>query len=118
MSIGLLNVFRVKATIPSGQSVSSVVDLEDCEVLGLFVPALNNTPSITFQVADDEDSTPVDLLNKDGSTASITISGGASGFAVSSEDLKPLLGYRFVRVKSSAAQTADRHFYFIVKRPG
>lgn len=102
--------------ISEDNDLSTVADLEGLALMGLLVPVTNGTPTLTFQVCDTEGGTFVDLLDKDGSTSAVEISGGAAAFGVSSDDLAALAGYRFVKVKGSVAQVADRTFTWILKR--
>lgn len=102
--------------ISEDDDLSTVTDLEGLALTGLLVPVTNGTPALTFQVCATEDGTFVDLLDKDGSTNAVEISGGAAAFGVSADDLSPLAPYRFVKVKSSVAQSADRTLTWILKR--
>ena len=83
-------------------------------ILNLLVPALNDTPTITVQASADEGSTWADLKDADGSTDAIEISGGASAFWVSADDLSPLAALCVpgvqLRLALSAAQSSDRTF--------
>lgn len=92
-------------------------------ILGLLVPVLNSTPTVTIEISIDGTNWYA-LKNADGSTASISITGGATPFFVSSDVLTPLAAYVgslrdvsnniLVRLKTSVAQTADRTFTWIV----
>ena len=91
-------------------------------VLGLLVPALESTPTITVQVCIDGTNW-YNLVTEDGSTAAISITGGATPFYVSSDVFTPLAAYTGslqpvandikVRLHLSAVQTADRTFTWI-----
>ena len=98
------------------------VNLGGFPILGLLVPALESTPTITVQVCIDG-SNWYDLLTEDGSTAAISITGGATPFFVSSDVFTPLAAYTGslqpvvndvqVRLHLSAVQTANRTFTWI-----
>ncbi len=98
------------------------VNLAGFPILGLLVPILETTPTITPQVSIDGTNF-YDIYNADGATASISIVGGAAPFFVSSDVLTPLAAYVAhlrrethevtVRLHLSAVQTADRIFTWI-----
>ena len=98
----------------SGGTVSAAFDIEGKTDIILFVPVLNDTPNLTFQVSPTGD-TYYDLLEDDGSTNAVTVVGGANAFAVSASDLAPLAGARFIKIVSSDAQSADRDFTIVGK---
>ena len=84
-------------------------------ILNLLVPALNGTPTITVEASPDNGLTWVALKDSDGATDAISITGGASAFWVSADDLSPLAALCqpdiLLRLALSAAQSADRTFY-------
>jgi hypothetical protein len=99
------------------------INLAGFPILGLLVPVLNDTPTITVEITTDGGTTWLSLLKADGTTAAVSITGGATAFYVSSDVLSPLAAYAAhlrdvtndvqVRLKTSAAQTADRTFTWI-----
>ena len=96
-------------------TTSSAVDLEDCEILGLIIPALDAT-NLTFQVCDTAGGTFVGLKVLAG-TSALTITATTGNFAVVSNDLEGLSGYRYVQIIASAAQnTAARTFTWLLKK--
>lgn len=94
--------------ITADDDLSTAIDLEGCPLLGMLVPAMNGTPTLTPMACDTIDGTYLDLLDQDGSTSAVSIQAGASAFAVSSDYLTPLAGYRFLKWKSTVPQTSDR----------
>ena len=102
--------------------VTAGINLAGFPILGLLVPVLNTTPDVTIEICIDG-SNWYELLKADGSTDAISITGGATAFFVSSDVLTPLAAYMghlrdetydiLVRLKTSAAQTADRTFTWI-----
>jgi len=97
------------------------VNLAGHPAVGLLVPILNDTPTITVEASIDG-TTWVPLKDSDGSANAIEITGGAAAFLVSADDLTPMAPYvgdiagedgMLVRLKLSAAQTADRVFAWI-----
>lgn len=117
------NVVEDTITIAEDNDATAGVDLDGKPILGLLVPVLNDTPALTFEVSIDGGENWYSLKNKDGSTDSISITGGATAFFVSSDDLTPLTAYSGrlpgsatikVRIVSSEAQDADRAFSWIV----
>lgn len=81
-------------------------------LMGLLIPVVNGTPDITVEVSIDGGTTPITLKDNDGSGDPITITAGATAFAVGSDWLTPLAGYAGencdIRFVFSVAQTADR----------
>ena len=93
---------------------SGAVDLEDCEILGLIIPALISA-NLTFTVSSALAGDYVALKSKGAAALSITATTG--GFAVSSDDLTGLKGYRFVKIVADAAQTVTaRTFTWLLKK--
>ena len=94
---------------------SSVVDLEDCEILGLIIPTLVSC-NLTFMVCDTADGTFVGLKVLAG-TSALTITATEGNFAVVSNDLAGLKGYRYVQIIASVAQDGGaRTFIWILKK--
>lgn len=91
---------------------SEIIDLKDVAVVGLILPTIV-TGDVTFEATHDPSVTPVAVKAKDGTA--LTITAGTGGFAVSTEDLAPLAGYRYIRVVTAGTQTSDVIFLFIVK---
>jgi hypothetical protein len=103
-------------TIALNGTASGEVDLEDCEILGLIIPALDTT-TLTFTVSATSGGTFVALQSK--ALAALTISSGAGAIAVSSDDLSGLRGYRFVKIVAGSAQTSlARTFTWLLKSRG
>jgi len=93
--------------------ISSAVDLEDAEILGLIIPTLISA-NLTFTVSSAIAGTYVPLKTK--GAAALTITATTGGFAVSSDDLVGLKGYRFVRIVADAQQTTTaRIFTWLLK---
>lgn len=101
-------------TIAINGTTSGAVDLEDCEILGLIIPTLISA-NLTFTVCDTLAGTYVPLKSKGATALSITATTG--GFAVSSDDLVGLHGYRFVKIVADATQTTTaRIFTWLLKK--
>jgi hypothetical protein len=100
---------------------SQGVNLAGCPILGLLVPVLDTGP-VMVEISIDG-SNWYALKNADGSNDAVNISGGGTAFFVSSDVLTPLAAYTAhlrdqandvkVRLKTGAAQTADRTFIWI-----
>lgn len=99
-------------TIAADNDLSAEVDLAGYGLIGLIMPTLDNC-NVTFQVSDVSGGTFVDLKSAAGNA--VTVTAGVGGFAVSADDLAPLCAYRYVKIETSAVQTADRTFSFILK---
>ena len=108
-------LINIEVDISDDDDKTDAFTLPGRPIMGLLIPALNDTPTLTFQVSPDEGSTWYDLKDSDGSTAAISITGGATAFAVSADDLSPIAPYCVpgiqLRLALSASQTADRTFY-------
>jgi hypothetical protein len=97
------------------------VNLQGYPILGLLVPVIN-AGTVTVEISLDDGSTWLSLKDADGSTASISITGGGTAFFVSSDVFTPLAAYcahlrgdidLLVRLVTGATQTADRTFTWI-----
>ena len=100
--------------IAIGGKTSSAVDLEDCEILGLILPTLVSC-NLTFTVCSTKSGTFVALKSKSASALTITATTGA--FAITSDDLAGLKGYRYVKVVASETQTVTaRTFTWLLKK--
>jgi len=93
-------------------STSAVADIEGYAITGLLIPTID-TGNITFTVSNLVGGTYYTLKDMDGAT--FTITAGTGAFAVGSDDLSPLFGYRFIKVVSAAQTTAAVTFTFTVK---
>lgn len=101
-----LDPVRAIATIPSGQSMSNVVDLEAQLVTGFRVPASAGwtSASLTFMVSADGGKTFADLY-KDGSEYTLSIPTGrnnAGFFDVLPQDFA---GFTHLRIRSGTSAT-------------
>lgn len=108
----LYDAIECKITIANSTTVSDLVDLGNRAIVGLVLPALTST-NLSFKVAAHPTDTPVELKNADGTAITITATTG--GFAVDSDDIVCLAGYRWVQIVASVAQAADRTFKLLVK---
>jgi hypothetical protein len=112
--IGGVQLENRTATIVKDGTISDAINLSDYVAIGMMLPTLNSG-DITFTVCDTEGGSYVALKDKDG--AAITIAAGTGGFAVSSEDLAPLAGYRYFKIVCATAQTTSvRTITITVKR--
>ena len=101
---------------------SAGVDLDGKPILGLLVPVLNDTPIVTLELSADGENWYA-IKDANGSTDSVSITGGTTAFFVSSDVLTPLAAYAGrlpggvggmkVRVVTSESQSADRVFTWI-----
>lgn len=92
---------------------SAVVDLQGFCNYGLMIPAIDSA-DLTFKASNLSDGTFYAVKDKTGSA--LTISSGTGSFAVESDDLTGLKGYRYVKIVSSTAQnSAAVTFTFTMK---
>jgi len=99
-------------TVSTDDDLSSYVTIRGHAIVGLIIPTID-AANLTFYVANTSGGTYYQVKDKDGSAITITASTG--GFAVSTDDLTPLAAYRFIKIATSVAQTADRTFTFLLK---
>lgn len=102
----------IYGTILATGTLSSQFDLQGYVLGGLIALTNSVNGTLGFMVSDLPD-TPAqpgfpagvyrDLYKNDGTTVQITAPSGQ--FAISSEYLLPLVGYRYVRVKTTAQTT-------------
>jgi len=94
-------------------TTSATADIEGYSITGLLIPTIDSA-NLTFTVSNLVAGTYYTVKDMDGST--FTITAGTGAFAVGSDDLSPLFGYRFIKVVSSATQSAAAvTFTFTVK---
>lgn len=100
--------FLFQGTILAGGTLSSAIDLQDTVLVGLIsdTSAVNGT--LNFQVAHSEGGTFFDLYDGEGAAVAVTLPGGTR--AISGVALRFLTPYRFVKIKSSVAQTTGLRF--------
>lgn len=98
--------------IADGDTESAVIDLEYNSIHGLIMPTLTSA-TLTFKVAEHADGTFVLVKSRAGTDVSVSATTG--GWAVSSEDLAALAGYRYLKIVSDVAQGAERTFYYWMK---
>ena len=92
---------------------SEIADLAGFAVLGLLIPTID-AASLTFQVSNLSTGTFYTVKAKD--LAVLTIASGTGALAIDSTVLDGLKGYRFVKIKASAAQNGGpRTLIWIVK---
>lgn len=112
-------LFEDKLTYTVDNQHTAGINLRGYPILGLLVPVVN-TGTVTVEISVDGGDNWYPLKDADGSNASISISGGAAAFFVSSDVFTPLAGYVgergnevLVRLATGATQDADRTFIWI-----
>lgn len=103
------------ASIASGQSLSSAIDIGGTTMLAIIMPSAWTAASITFQVSNDG-SNFSDLYNSGGSEVSVTV---AASKAIQLDALQ-FLGWRYIKLRSGTAaaavnQAASRSLQLLVK---
>lgn len=97
------------------------VNLGGYPIMGLLVPVVNGSPTITIEATIDGTNWYA-LKKSDGSTDAVSVVGGATAFFLGSDELTQLAAYvgripegtqLKVRLKTSVAQTADRTFIWL-----
>ena len=84
-------------------TVSAEANLTGFREVGLVIPTIING-NITFQVSNESGGT-FQLLKAAGGTA-LTVTAGTGAFSVTSDSLKGLIGWKFVKVVTAGTQTA------------
>ena len=100
--------------IASG-GTSGSCQLEDWPVLGLIVPTLSVSGTLTIAASYDG-TTFYDIYDSTG-TQVLVWAATAGNRCFATRDLSDLLGYKWFRVTLGAAQTADTTFRLIQRRP-
>lgn len=99
----------IYGTILAGGTLSSEFNLQGYQLAGLIALSNSVNGTLGFMVSDRPDVATIpgqpggvyrDLYKNDGTTVQITAPSGQ--FGISSEFLLPLVGYQFVRVKTTA----------------
>lgn len=101
-------------TIADGSTASGPVQLAGQTLLGLIIPALNGAPTLNVEVSHDGVSW-FDLLQTNGTSQAIAITGGATPLAVGLDDLTRISCFAYFRLVASVAQTAERTFLAVCK---
>ena len=103
----------VPVVIASGDTESAVADLGNRAIVGLLIPTLDNG-SLTFKVSNEPGGTYYTV--KDKAAAAHTIVAATGLFAVTSDDLTEISGYRYIKIVSATAQTGGaRTFIWVLK---
>ena len=102
----------VSVVIASGGTASAVADIGNKTICGLLIPALDSG-SLTFQVSNEPGGTFYTV--KDKAAAAHTIAAATGAFAVTSDDLTEVSGYRYIKIVSVTQQTAARTFIWVLK---
>ena len=109
---GRLHGYTTCAIAQEG-STSSVADVEGYAICGLLIPTLDSA-NLTFTVCNTSDGTFQTVKDKDASAHQVAAATG--NFALSSDDLTPLAGYRYIKIVADASQdSAERTFTFVLK---
>ena len=100
-SDGFQKTYTTKdAVIASGQSLSSVIDLEQLNITGFLIPASWTTAKLTFQASPDG-TTFGDVQDSSGNEIQLTVAAGK----FVGVNLSELSGLRFIKVRSGTSGT-------------
>jgi len=98
--------------------VTEAVNIGTYGLIGLIVPPLvtcNGKMMLTFEVSPNGGvGTFRALYDENGNRFDIDV-GLAGGRAISTDDLAPLAGYKYVKIIIDCAQAADATFVFVLK---
>ncbi len=97
-------------TKDTSATISAEANLTGFREVGLVIPTII-TGDITFQVSNETGGT-FQLLKAAGGTA-LTVTAGTGDFSVTSDSLKGLIGWKFVKVVTAGTQTSDVTFTFV-----
>lgn len=102
------------ATITSGQSLSSAIDVSDMAILTVYMPAAWDSAAITFTASATQTGTYGSVYDDAGTEVSITSANAVAGRVIVDKTiLEQLAGLRWLKVRSGTTatpvnQTADR----------
>lgn len=100
------------ATISASGDTTGVIDTYGMTLTGIITPSALTGTSFTFLGSDTESGTYVDVVDKDGNDLSVTVKTGESEVIIwGYQDLK---GLRFIKIKSSATEAAEREIKLIL----
>lgn len=97
-----------RGTILAGGTLSNVIDISDAVLAGLIIETSAVNGTLTFQTAPTADGTYQTIKDKEGADEAVTLASGTS--AISGVHLNFLMPFRFIRIKSSVAQTNGLSF--------
>lgn len=86
--------------------------------LGLFIPALSPSATVTVKVAQDASGTGAQTIVDGTGTQKLVYASGAGGFAISSNEMGACLGYSHISVVVGTAQTLAKTFLLTRKTVG
>lgn len=98
------------ATIASGGTVSSAIDIREYAIFGMVIPAAFTGIAITFQVCATSGGTFQGLYNTSGNAVSVTVAQGRS-YDVPTE----VASWPYVKLVSGSAEAADRTLTLVMK---
>ena len=98
-------------TFATDAVVSAEANITGFREIGLIIPPTIVTGDITFQVCNESGGT-FQVLTAAGGTA-LTVTAGTGGFSVTSDSLKGLIGWKFVKVVTAGTQIANKTFTFV-----
>jgi hypothetical protein len=117
MEISASTPLYFQGTILAGGTLSPEIDIGDASVITMMLTTVPTNGTLTFQVAARSDNDSqfgsgaagggqiryVDLYDDAGALVSVTAP--SSRYAVSAVKMAPLIGFRFIKIKSTPAQT-------------
>lgn len=101
------------ATIAATKNISDVVDIDQYQIGALVMPAAWDTATITLQASATRDGTFLDVYDDEG--AAITVVAAANRVVVIDKAVFATAGLKYLKFKTSAAQTAERKIIVILK---
>ena len=116
MELSATTPLYFNGTINAGGTLSNEIDLGDASYAGLIMTSTPVNGTITFQVAAFSDNHPtlgstvryVDLYDDAGAIVSATLP--SAKCAISSLIMAKVCGYRYVKIKTTPAQTNGLSF--------
>lgn len=113
MQQGERSVTAYYGTINGGGTITQEIDLGGFATVGLIATTSMAVGTLTFEVSDVSGGTYSAL--KDGSGNAVSIGPVSGTFAVSGSVMIPLSPYRYVKIKTSSAQSPGVQFALPVK---
>lgn len=101
-----------KVTIPAGSDTSDVLDLKGSSIVAIRAPVGFEGTTITFEAAEDKDGSFMQVTRgNDGNVVTGVVVAGKHVLLVVSD----FFGTKYLKIVSSATESAERVFDFIMK---
>lgn len=106
------DVKNVSGSIASGNSLSSVIDLEGCRLVAIQLPSAMTNANLLFDatLADDDTGATFGPLYNEGVEYSVATGSGSAGSRVIALNPAVFAGVRFLKLRVGTNEGDDRDF--------